>query len=100
MAIRCYSLALPHEVGCGLSVCTRCGPILARRDLRPDAWERCGTRFVHRPWFKVFVNTVLRLAQPRRSRKWVLCSIVEHVGPRPRCMGYEFARVKYEVPEC
>lgn len=69
-------------------------------DLHPHAWHCHGTRFVHRPWFKVLVNTVLRLAQPRRARKWVLCSVVEHVGPRPRCQGYEFARVKYEVPTC
>lgn len=51
------------------------------------------TQAVHRPWFKVLVNTALRLLQPNwlTTRKWVIYSkIVDN-----QCVGYGFGRVQH-----
>lgn len=45
----------------------------------------------HRPWFKVAINTVLRVVQTRRrpARLVVLASVFRG----ERCVGYRFMRV-------
>lgn len=45
----------------------------------------------HRPWWKVAVNTVLRLLQPGIRRKWVVYT--RSVGDPPVAIGYGFGRV-------
>ena len=57
------------------------------------AWVRHGDRWLHRPWFKVLINTVLRWLQPGVSRKFVLYSITTEDGDPPRVLGYGFGRV-------
>lgn len=48
---------------------------------------------VHRPWFKVIINTTLRFFQTRRrpAKLFVLISIFEG----ETCVGYRFGRVTH-----
>lgn len=58
------------------------------------AWIRDGDRWLHRPWFKVAINTVLRAMQTRHrpAHLLVLASVCDDGDP-PRVTGYRFRRV-------
>ena len=49
----------------------------------------------HRPWWKVAINTALRLLQPFVTRKWVIYSVFEISVSPPRLLGYGFGRIKH-----
>jgi hypothetical protein len=60
-----------------------------------SAWaRRADGGWAHRPWFKVAINTVLRLLQPRRrpARLLVLATVCDDGDP-PRVNGYRLRRV-------
>lgn len=55
--------------------------------LQPDG------RWLHRPWWKVVINTLLRLLQPWTARKFVVYTRSTVEGDPPRELGYGFGRV-------
>jgi hypothetical protein len=57
------------------------------------SWVRVGDQWLHRPWWKVAMNTVLRALQPRAARKWVVYTSTTTDGDPPRVLGYGFGRV-------
>ena len=60
-------------------------------------WVQIDSGWRHRPWFKVAINTVLRLVQTRRrpARLLVLATICTDDGEPPRVLGYRFRRVTH-----
>ncbi len=58
-------------------------------------WEKVDGKWLHRPWWKVGVNRVLRRFQRRRERKLVIATITTLVGDPPRVLGYKLAFVKH-----
>ena len=62
-------------------------------DSAPSRWVREDGHWLHRPWWKVAVNTVLRLVQTPLRRRLVVVSRVEPGPYRPRCVGYGLALV-------
>ena len=66
------------------------------------SWLRHEHGWAHRPWWKVAINTVLRLVQPRVRRKWVVYTRCEG-GPQsrtapPTVLGYGFGRIDHRSP--
>ena len=58
-----------------------------------SAWSFVDGAWLHRPWWKVAINTVLRAVQPQR-RKWLIYSRCFGGGVEPPiCVGYGFGRV-------
>lgn len=53
--------------------------------ISPGEWR-------HRPWWKVAINTCLRLVQPQ-SRKWVVFTRTNEQTQPPTALGYGFGRV-------
>lgn len=49
--------------------------------------------WMHRPWWKVTINTVLRWLQPGIARKWVIYTRSTMDGDPPEVLGYGFGRV-------
>jgi len=66
------------------------------------AWVNDLGKWLHRPWWKVAINTVLRAVQPTRpgARPWLVVSICEsdRAGERPRCLAFSFTRVEMTQP--
>ena len=58
-------------------------------------WCLSGGRWLHRPWWKVAVNTILRWLQPGIVCKWVVYTRTTIDGDPPRVLGYGFGRVKH-----
>ncbi len=46
---------------------------------------------MHRPWFKVFINTILRFFQPWKGRKFLLVSVCDDESNPPKLLGYQFS---------
>ena len=65
------------------------------RDLSPDHWVLDDGQWLHRPWWKVAINTALRAVQPW-PRKLVVVTCAED-GPddRPRAIGYQLRIVEH-----
>lgn len=60
------------------------------------SWQRADDgRWLHRPWWKVAINTVLRALQPRRRWKWVLYTRTTRDGDPPTVLGYGFGRIEH-----
>lgn len=59
-----------------------------------SAWVSSNGQWCHRPWWKVAINTVLRLLQPGKRRKWVIytVSLTDDNG-MPVVLNYGFGRV-------
>lgn len=64
---------------------------------RIDNWEKVDGKWLHRPWWKVAVNTVLRRFQRKRSKKLVIATISTIVGEPPRVLGYKLAFVEHRT---
>ena len=72
---------------------------------RNGAWVRydAGWGWAHRPWWKVAINTVLRLVQPGVRRKWVIFTRCEagreldHAPVPPRVLGYGFGQITHRT---
>ena len=67
------------------------------KDLHPDAWVFADGQWLHRPWWKVAVNALLRSVQPW-PRKIVIYTLTATTGPdredvRPRAVGFGIGRV-------
>lgn len=59
-------------------------------------WVRSADGWAHRPWWKVAVNTVLRLLQPGLERKLVVATVCEQAGDAPPVVvGYRLQRVRH-----
>jgi hypothetical protein len=56
-------------------------------------WIKVDGKWLHRPWWKVAINTVLRLVQPGRW-KFVIFTRSTRTDP-PRAIGYGFGRVEH-----
>ena len=70
---------------------------VAVTDKAPHAWVLDG-EWLHRPWWKVAANTVLRLLQ-RSRHKYVFFTVCDVNGDeRPRATGYGFGRVEHIEP--
>lgn len=52
-------------------------------------------RWLHRPWWKVAINTVLRRLQPGVERKWVVYTVTSVDGDPPVVHGYGFGRIRH-----
>lgn len=53
--------------------------------------------WVHRPWWKVAINTVLRMLQPGMRHRWLIVTEVDFdslVAGKPIVTGYSFSRVE------
>ena len=46
---------------------------------------------MHRPWWKVVINTALRIVQPGARRKWLVASVFDG----DKLIGYTFARIEH-----
>jgi hypothetical protein len=56
----------------------------------PDGW-------LHRPWWKVAANTVLRALQCGRRYRWLITTEVDFdslIAGQPKVTGYGFSRVE------
>lgn len=51
-------------------------------------WERSGDRWLHRPWWKVAINSALRWLQPWTARKWVVYTRTTETGNPPRVLAH------------
>jgi hypothetical protein len=64
------------------------------------AWRFVEGRWLHRPWWKVAINAVLRLLQPWPN-KLVVCTWIEpiaepdHPDRCPHAIGFGFRRVMH-----
>ena len=47
----------------------------------------------HRPWWKVAINTVLRLVQRGRPTNWLVYTRSTVDGEPPAVLGYGFGRI-------
>ena len=65
---------------------------IARGALTVPTWDEIAS--VSRPWWKVVINTMLRLVQPW-PRKWVIYSRISTTRP-PQVLGYGYGRVLHE----
>lgn len=61
-------------------------------------WEFADGRWMHRPWWKVAINTALRAVQRKRSKKLVIATISTQLGSPPRVLGYKLAFVEHKPP--
>lgn len=61
-----------------------------------SAWLWTADGWRHRPWWKVAINTILRVFQPQ-ARKWVVYTVTDpppdDPAHPPRVLGYGFGRV-------
>ena len=65
-----------------------------------SAWLRLHDgRWLHRPWWKVALNSLLRWLQPKRSRKLVICTraYMDDPSGTPRVIGYTLAFIAHDV---
>jgi hypothetical protein len=67
----------------------------------PDAWVNDRGKWLHRPWWKVIINTVLRAIQDSTpgARPWLVVSFCDDADERdseqrPRCHAFGFNRVE------
>ena len=56
-------------------------------------WELGPGGWLHRPWWKVAINTTLRALQ-RGPKKWLIYTRCSMDGDPPTVLGYGFARVQ------
>ncbi len=52
-------------------------------------------QWVHRPWWKVAINTVLRAFQPQ-LRKWLVYSVTDDSTTPPTVLGYGFGPIMHK----
>ncbi len=58
-----------------------------------SAWVEFGPgEWRHRPWWKVVINTALRIVQPQ-PRKWVVYTRTDESTSPPTVLGYGFGPV-------
>ena len=61
-----------------------------------SAWTLTDRGWRHRPWWKVVINTLLRLVQPG-AVKWVIATRARQDGDgEPVAIGYAFAPIRHE----
>lgn len=49
----------------------------------------------HRPWWKIVINPILRLFQPRKRYKWVIYTKTVFDNGLPQVKGYGFGKIKH-----
>ena len=60
-------------------------------------WERNQDGgWMHRPWWKVLINTPLRLLQYGRSYRWLVYTRSTAVGTPPKVLSYGFGPIAFE----
>lgn len=60
-------------------------------------WQLEDGRWLHRPWWKVAINTTLRALQTRQrpARLWVVYTRCDDSTSPPTVLGYGFGRVEH-----
>lgn len=62
-------------------------------------WVKHEHGYLHRPWWKVVINTALRMAQSGRKHRWLVVTKVDFeslLRGSPVVTGYGFAKVEFK----
>lgn len=63
---------------------------------RDSDWAFRNGQWLHRPWWKVAVNTVLRLFQPQPYKYVIYTNCIDRENERPIAIGYGFGRILHQ----
>ncbi len=64
------------------------------------SWVMTENGWRHRPWWKLWINTILRALQPGPV-KWLVysnCTVVDEFASKPpEVLGYGFGRIRFHA---
>lgn len=63
---------------------------------RDSDWTFRNGQWLHRPWWKITVNTVLRLVQPQPYKYVIYTNCIDRENERPIAIGYGFGRILHQ----